>query len=69
MLQKLLRRIPSRGQKSFCFETSYQISQHFHDFICDEVLGVIQKNIPIFSVQREAVQDTRRWKKNGKGIL
>lgn len=34
----------------------YQINQQLHDFICDEILGVIQKNISILSFQCEAVQ-------------
>lgn len=34
----------------------YQINQQLHDFICDEILGVIQKNVSILSFQYEAVQ-------------
>lgn len=34
----------------------YQINQHLHDFISDEILGVIKKNVSILSFQCQAVR-------------
>lgn len=40
----------------------YQINKHLHDIISDQILGVIEKNIPIISFQGQAsrTQDTQR---------
>lgn len=35
---------------------NYQINQQLHDFISDEVLGIIQENVPVVGFQSEAVQ-------------
>lgn len=37
-------------------DSIYQINQHLHDIISDEILGVIQKNVAIVSFQIEAAQ-------------
>lgn len=34
----------------------YQLNQHLHDFLCDQVLWVVQENVSILCFQTEAVQ-------------
>lgn len=35
----------------------YQFHQHFHHFFCNKVLGVIQQDIPMVSIQGQAVKN------------